>query len=104
MTSPKPHSKYVLTFPKDEKGDDIKFRFMLSLNKQISQVEKALIKAVGTLDGIDGIATGMGRYTIEITIARTFDPDEVIAELKHRLESEVLSDIILPQDKALIVP
>lgn len=104
MTQPLPLQPFVLTFPQDEEGKDIKYRFMLTLSKKLKQpiggsketIESRLIEALGTLDGIDGIALGGGRYTIEITIARTFDPDIVIEELKVRLTNDVLSEIIRP--------
>ena len=107
MTQPIAKEKYVLTFPKDDEGNEIKFRFMLTLSRKLNErmgglpngneetIESRLGKALSTLDGIDGI-TGGGRYTIEIVIARSFDPDDVITELKRRLEEDVLTDIIKP--------
>lgn len=89
----KPIEKYIFTFPKDEQGNDIKFRFMLTLSKTIKSVEKDLFEAIGTLSGIDGIAQG-GKYTMEIVIARTFDPDEIIDILKKRLDV-LLSDLLI---------
>jgi len=101
MNQIKPKEKYVFTFAQDEKGEDVKYRFMLTLSKRIDNViEPKLIAALGTLDGIDGIQPGIGRYTIQVTIARTFDADEIIAELKNRLD-DVMSDIIIPK---MIVP
>lgn len=107
MTQPKALQSFVLTFPRDETGKDIKYRFMLTLSKQLKYkignetIESRLMQALGTLDGIDGLGVGIGRYTIEVTIARTFDPDVVIEELKTRLEQDVLSEIIRPP---LVVP
>jgi hypothetical protein len=105
----KPLESFVLTFPKDEAGKDVKYRFMLTLSKKLKQkvgggdetIESRLIEQLGTLDGVDGIGIGGGRYTIEVTIARTFDPDAVIEELKRRLTEVVLSEIIRPP---LVVP
>ena len=104
---PKPLEPFVLTFPKDENGNDVKYRFMLTLSKHLKQkignetIESRLIQALGTLDGIDGIGIGGGRYTLEVTIARTFNPDEVIEELKRRVTNDVLSEIVRPP---LVVP
>ena len=105
MNQPTPKEKFVFVFAKNDNGTDMKYRFMLVLGKQTSSkigggeetVGQRLMKAVGSLDGVDNIQPDMGRYTMEITIARTFDADEVIAELKERLENDVLSDIIKPK-------
>ena len=99
----KPKEKYVFIFPEDENGEPItKFRFLIAFGKQLREIEEKLQKALGELNGIDQIALApQGRYTIEVVIARSFDPDEVIAELKHRLDTNVLSDIIRPK---LVLP
>lgn len=106
MTQPIPREDFVFTFPnKDEHGQDFKWRFMLTLSKSMGHdfgskedtVERRLIRAVGTLDGIDRVVPGVGRYTIEVCIARTFNPDEVIEELRRRLMEDVLSEIIKPK-------
>lgn len=111
MTQPTPKEKFVITHPRDENGEEVRFSFMLTLSKRLSlnfgtkekpdTVEMRLIKAIGLLEGIDNINPDMGRYTIAATIARTFDPDEVIAEMKRRLENDVLSEIIRP---SLVTP
>jgi len=111
MNQPQPIEPFVLTFPQDSEGKDVKYRFMLTLSKKLKQpirgteketIESRLMEAVGTLDGVDGIGIGGGRYTVELTIARTFDPDAVIAELKNRLTNDVLSEIIRPP--SIVVP
>jgi len=102
MNQPQPTEQIVITHPKDADGQDVKYSFMLTLSKRIEKdLEGRLIQAVGTLDGIDNLQPNMGRYTIGITVARSFDPDEVITELKRRLEADVLSDIVRP---TLVVP
>lgn len=109
MNQPAPREPFVLTFPKDESGKEVPWRFMLTLSKTMGSnfgnkedtVERRLIKAVGTLDGIDYINPGVGRYTVEIAIARTFDATEVIEELKRRIQFEVLTEIKTPK---LVVP
>lgn len=99
MTQPTPREKFVLTFSRDEQEKEILYRFMLTLSKRLGskvgeeEIQARLARALGTLDGIDNYAAH-GRYTIEVTIARTFDPNEVIDELKRRLENDVLSEII----------
>lgn len=96
MTQINPTNKYVFTFMKDENGQDVQYRFMLTLSKRIKDVQAQLMQALGTLDGIDGINPGVGAYTIELVIARSFDAGEIIAELKKRLEQDVLSEIARP--------
>jgi len=107
MNQPAPRESFVLTFPKDQDGQEVKWRFMLTLSKTMGfnfgskekpdTIEQRLIKAIGTLDGIDYVNPGVGRYTVEIAIARTFDADEVIAELKSRIQNEVLTELVRPK-------
>jgi hypothetical protein len=107
MTQPQSKEKYILTHPKDESNEDILYRFMLTLNRRLAEkvgsetIESRLLKAIGTLDGVDGMQQG-GMYTIEVVIARTFDPAEVITELKRRLDDDVLSEIITPNKKIIV--
>lgn len=107
MNQPAPREPFVLTFPKDENGHEVKWRFMLTLSKKTTfnfgtkdspdTVGDRLVKALSTLDGIDALTPNIGRYTVEVVIARTFDVDEVLAELKRRVEFEVLSEIKVPK-------
>lgn len=96
MSQPVATSKYIFTFLKEGEGEN-KYRFMLTLGRFIDKtVGQKLMDVMGTLDGIDGFQP-VGRYTVEVVIARTFNADEVIAELTRRLDEEVLSDIIRPK-------
>jgi hypothetical protein len=107
MNQPAPREPFVLTFPKDQDGQDIKWRFILTISKtkgfnfgtkeKPDTVEQRLIKAVGTIDGVDYVNPDVGRYSIEVAIARTFNPDEVIEELKRRVCFEVLTEIKTPK-------
>lgn len=105
MTGITPKQDYVFTFAKDEDGADLKFRFILTLGKKLTSgdipgkdsVGHRLMKVLATLDGIENFQTNVGFYSVEVGIARTFDADEVIAELKKQLESDVLSEIIKPK-------
>lgn len=107
MTQPKPTEQFIFTHPKDENGEDILYRFMLTLNKRLSEeigtetIESRLLRAIGTLNGVDGIQKG-GMYTTEVIIARTFNAEEVITELKRRLKEDVLSEIITPKKKIIV--
>jgi len=106
MTQPTPREKYVFTFPQDENGKDVLYRFMLTLGRKVTEkvgdpsggetIGSRLMEAIGTLDGVDNVIPG-NRYTLEVTIARTFDAQEVIDELKRRLDKDVLSEIIVPK-------
>lgn len=108
MSKIEPRESYVFTFAKSENGEDLLYRFMLTLSKQLGEkigeeaVGTRLDRAIGTLDGIDGYSP-VGRYTVECTIARTFDPESVIKELEHRLTNDVLSNIIKPS-KDIVTP
>lgn len=102
MTQPTPREPFVFTFPRDDKGEEMPYRFMLTLSKNFGtkigteDIGTRLTRALLTLDGIDAFSQGVGRYTVEVTIARTFDPAEVLEELKRRLKNDVLSEIIRP--------
>jgi hypothetical protein len=87
--------KYVIIFARDDKGEEIKFRFVLSTCKGLTDDSARLLKAINALDGIDGLQA-MGRYSADIVIGRAFNPDEVIAELEKLLGS-MLSPIITPK-------
>jgi hypothetical protein len=106
MNTITPKEKFVITHPTDENGNEVKFSFMLTLSLKVTHkfgtlgsgepdtVDGRLIRALGTLEGIDSINPNVGRYTVAATIARTFDPDEVLNELKRRLTEEVLTEIV----------
>lgn len=102
MTKISPVAPYVLTFPYSQEGKDIKYRFMLTLSKPLGQaigterVGERLINTLGQLDGVDNISAPVGRYTIEVALARTFDPEVLIVEIERLLKEEVLSEIIRP--------
>jgi hypothetical protein len=92
----KPIEKYVLTFAKDAEGEDVLFSFILTLSKPISKVQENLNKHVLSLPGIDNFSA-FGMYSMEIRTARTFDPEEIVQQIKENLEKHVLSDIIRPK-------
>ena len=98
-----PTKKYDIVYAKTEDGEDIKFRFVLTLSKPIRDeaMGARIIQLLGIdLPGIDGY-TAMGRYTLEIIIARTFDPEVVLDALKEELEV-ILSTILQPGPKKLV--
>jgi hypothetical protein len=85
--------KYHLTFAKDEQGNDIKFRFVLSMGKRIREVEKELLPVLASIPGLDAFSP-MGFYTLDIAICRAFDPEEVLTTLTGHLD-KILSEIVL---------
>lgn len=96
MSQPTATSKYILTFLKEGEKEN-KYRFMLTVSKFLDKTTgQKMVELMGTLHGIDGFQP-IGRYTVEVVIARTFDAEQVITELLRRLEEEVLSDIIIPK-------
>lgn len=96
MSTIKPIEKYVITFAKDHDRNDLKYHFMVSINKRVKEVEKELSQCLYSLHGIDMINM-VGMYTFEILIAKTFNPDQVLEELKKKLEQDVLCEIIHPK-------
>lgn len=88
-TTMKNTQKYAIIFAKDEKGTDVKYRFVLSMNKPVEKMMGIIMQQ----DGVDRMEA-IGRYTADIAIGRAFDADEVLTELKSKLDVE-LSNIIL---------
>jgi len=93
MKEIKAKQKYVLTFPKDENGEDILYRFMLTIDRKFDKTTLPKFEEIiSKLPGIDKIEP-YGMYSIEIMLARTYDPVEIIEELKESLENYVLTEI-----------
>lgn len=87
--------KYVIIFAKDEQGQEIKYRFMISMKKKlIGETAKDIFQALSQVDGIDR-AEPVGFYTMDISIGRAFDPEEVLKNLCQKLDV-ILLDIIVP--------
>ena len=98
----KPTKKYDIVFAKTEGGEEIKFRFVLTTSKPIRDKEMAaqLVQLLEhDLPGIDGFNI-MGRYTMEIIIARTFDAEAVVGELQSRLDT-VLNTVLQPSKQII---
>jgi hypothetical protein len=89
-----PIHDYNFEFAKDENGNDIKYRFMLTTKKPLNEIKDGIEMNLVQVGGIDFIQPG-GRYTLEIVVARTFDPEQVIDAIKKVLD-EIQSDIITP--------
>ena len=101
MSQPVATSKYVFTFLREGENEN-KYRFMLTLSKPLKTVGDKLFAVIGILEGIDGCQPA-GQYTVEIVIARTFNAEDIIAEIRRSLDEEILSDIILPNSKLTLL-
>ena len=92
--------KYVLTFAKNDKGEDIKYRFLLSLGQKIKDIEKEINAAVLATDGIDNFNI-LGRYTMEVSISLAFDAEEVLAIMTPKIDA-ALTGLIIPKPTLVI--
>jgi hypothetical protein len=99
-----PKEKFILTKSKDNEGNEVDWHFRLTLSKPIrdrpmAELLNAFLEEVD--NGIDNF-TIKGRYTIEITVAATFDGQEVMEAVRSewdRLTSEIIQpnkDLVLP--------
>jgi len=103
MSTLEPTQKYLFTFPQDEEGNDIKYRFILTLSKRLGDnvgtgeetIGSRLMKLLSEIDGIDGVSQN-GFYTMQVAIAHTFDAEQVLELIERGLEQDVLSEIIRP--------
>jgi len=98
----KAKDKYIIVYPKDDDGHEIKRRFVLSIGKNIQRNKDVALKFVQGIYNIDGIdqVNVMGIYTMEIFIGQCFDVDEVTTALKLHLD-DILSDIIKPKSNII---
>lgn len=94
--------KYVLTFGKNDDGEDIRNSFLISLSIPLGEkirdqaVGELLVKFLSELGGLDQFDR-VGMYTARVLVAATFDADEFVAALRAGIEAEVLSEIVRPQ-------
>lgn len=97
-----PIADYHVEHAKDDKGNEVLFRFIFTAKKPISPIKseltrgvsksQAMLNAVMSVDGIDLIQP-VGRYSIEVVVAKTYDPKQVIealAEAIRPVQSEIL--------------
>lgn len=100
--TPNPVSDYHVEFAKDDKGQEVSCRFIFTAKKPIAPIKSELTKGVSkaqemldaimSVPGID-LMQPVGRYSIEIVVAKTYDPKEVIAAIAEAirpLQSEIL--------------
>jgi len=102
---PEAIKKYAISYAKNDKGEDVKRSFILSFSRPI-QDEQMAAKVSNLFGhqvaGIDGFKV-IGRYSVQLLVAETFDPDEVVAVLQAELDV-ILSDIIQPGKPKLVTP
>jgi hypothetical protein len=104
MTKVQPNKEFEIAFAKividQETGEqeDMKFNFILTFKKPITDLQggpegmqKFFMEELG---GVDNIKIA-GRHSIEIVVARTFDPEEVVAAIEASLPA-LQSDIVRP--------
>jgi transcriptional regulator of NAD metabolism len=97
MSKPAPKEKYVIEFAKDNDGNEIKHRFMMVSSQPIKSKEMAaeVANTLGhVVNGVDNFEVH-GRYTFEVMVARTFDPDEVVEAIREEFD-RILSPIAQP--------
>lgn len=94
MTKVQPNKEFEIEFAKTVNEDgtktDMKWNFILTFKKPLDQLQggtEGMHKFfMDELGGVDSIKMA-GRYAVEITLARTFDPDEVIAAIEQSIST-----------------
>lgn len=76
----------------DGKMIEVKYRFVMSMAKNFSELKGSLEKEIMLVEGIDFFQP-VGRYSAEVVVAKTYNPDDVIKRLTEVLEP-LMSDII----------
>ena len=89
-------------YPKGEDGEENKFVAFVTGAKPLAEPGQpgeqggALLNSLASTDGVEG-GKLMGRYTISVQIARTFDPEEVLEDVCALIRRHS-SAIITPQE------
>jgi hypothetical protein len=102
MKNIEPKEKYIIIHPKEEDGSELQHSFILVLGQKLSEkvgtetIGDRMVSLLTRLNGIDAYQLNLGMYSLHVTIARTFDSEEVLNEFKRLLEDEVLSSIVKP--------
>jgi len=97
-----PVSDYHVEHAKDDKGNEVPHRFIFTTKKPVapfkSELTQGVSKAQEMLDAITKVPgldyfQPVGRYSVEIIVAKTYDPKQVIealAEAIRPVQSEIL--------------
>lgn len=100
---------YHIEYAKDDDGNEIKWRFILTTKKPIAPMKSEMTqdvsmaqKMLGAIMAVPGINLFevAGRYSVEIVVAKTYDPEKVLAEILEAIRP-LQSDIICPSDKLI---
>ncbi len=94
-----PASEYVFHYPaRSPNGDESDPHIVqVSFNKPLADLKeggKSFLTELMELPGIEG-ASHAGRYTLSIGIARTFNAEEVVAEIEESVKRESSNIITL---------
>jgi hydrogenase maturation factor len=99
-----PIKDYHIEFAKDDDGTDLENRFIFTAKKPIAPLQsevtagisiaQKMLEAICSVDGMD-FYQPVGRYSMEIVVAKTFDPQDVIAAIVETVRP-IQSDIVLP--------
>ena len=87
---------YLIEFGKDQEGKELKHLFSITLSVI---PEKTDLQKLITIDGINHLEQG-GKYVVVASVAKTFDVDEVLEEVKL-WASKLCGSIIVPEQKVI---
>jgi hypothetical protein len=88
-----PVRKLHFEFARRSDGTEIKEKFIMSMGKHFGELKGTIEKEIMSVEGIDFFQP-VGRYSAEVIIAKTYDPDAVIKKLTDVLEP-LMTDIVI---------
>ncbi len=105
---PEPTEEYVITHAKGADGEDNPFVMFVSFGMTLGKMPesgKDFLMALFAIDGVEG-SERMGRYSVSVGIAPTFDPAEVKAEVVKVVEAQSKAGLakIITSDTKIITP
>lgn len=100
----KPIADFIIRHPELTSGEQDQYYVVITFDKPLAKLREQGSKLLQGLMGIDGLegAERVGRYSIGIGIARTFEPEEVESEIAEVVAAEVSNIITL--DKKIVTP
>jgi len=106
-----PIKDYHVEYAKDDDGNDVENRFIFTAKKPVAPIKsevtagvskaQEMLEAISNVPGMDYFQP-IGRYSIEVVVAKTYDPKNVIegiVEAIRPVQSEILQptrDLITP--------
>jgi len=88
-----PIKKLHFEFARHQDGTEAKNRFVMSMSKHFGELKGTLEKEIMLVEGIDFFQP-VGRYSAEVVVARTYNPDDVIKKLTEVLEP-LMTDLFI---------